>query len=181
MHQHEIQTTVQGALPYPSDTAPRGNPIADAYVAYADGSSLDNPGPAGWAYAIRRPDGGDLHGSGALRHASNNQAELYGAIQALLALNDISRGVDATLWLDSTYVVEAVNSGRSSWEANGWKTSKGRGVSNLGLLKVLFALCDAMPNVTLGWVAGHTGDPLNELVDRMARTEAEKARRGMLQ
>ncbi len=181
MNQHEIQTTVNGALPHPFDTAPRGNPIADAYTAYADGSSLGNPGPAGWAYAIVRPDGDDLHGSGALRHASNNQAELYGAIQALLALNDISRGVDATLWLDSNYVVEAVNVWRSSWEANGWKTSKGCGVSNLALLQPLFALCDAMPNVTLGWVAGHAGDSLNELVDGMARTAAEKARRGMFQ
>jgi ribonuclease HI len=181
MHQHEIQTTVKRALSYPFDTASRGNPIADAYVAYADGSSLGNPGPSGWAYAIMRPDGDTLHGSGALRNASNNQAELYGATHALLALYDISRGVDATLWLDSTYVVEAVNAGRSSWEANGWKTSKGRGVSNLGLLKSLFALCDAMPNVTLDWVAGHTGDPLNELVDRMARTAAEKARRGVFQ
>lgn len=111
-----------------------------------------------------------------MEHTTNNQAELFGAIQALLAM---PRGTPGILYLDSEYVVRAVNEWRPAWQANGWKNAKGQGIANFDLFAALFDLVDARPGVTLEWVRGHAGDELNELVDRLARSEAEKAKAGL--
>lgn len=152
-------------------------PIANApsVRAYADGSCLGNPGPGGWAYAIVNADGTRQTSSGAIKRTTNNQAELMGATEALKAMPGDAAG---TLHLDSEYIVKAVNEWRSKWERNGWRSSKGGPVVNAELFKALFALVDARPGVKLKWVRAHAGDATNELVDRIARTEAERAQHG---
>lgn len=157
-------------------TIDRAEPVAGAPVAaHADGSCLGNPGPGGWAYVIAYADGTRQTASGALRHTTNNQAELMAATEALKALPEDAVG---TLNLDSEYIVRAVNEWRGKWESNGWRASKGGPVANKDLFKALFGLVDAHPGVKLKWIRGHAGDAMNELVDRIARTEAERAQHG---
>lgn len=153
------------------DADTRGNPSAEAIVAYADGSSLKNPGPSGWAFVIVYADGTRKRRSGALENTTNNRAELRAAIEVLLELPENASGI---IRLDSQYVVNGANEWRQRWVSNGWRNASGAKVANSDLFKTLFGLLDTRPGIRLEWVRGHAGDPLNELVDRLARAEAEK-------
>ncbi len=148
-----------------------GKPSAYAFLAYADGSSLLNPGPSGWAATILRPDGTRTTLRGSSPKASNNQMELTAAIAVLEALPLGARGA---IRCDSQYVVQGVNEWRAKWEASGWQNSKRRPVANRELWVRLFALVDERPGVSFEWVRGHGFDPENDLVDTLARGEAEK-------
>ena len=60
--------------------------VAMKLIAYADGASRGNPGPASYGVVVYDADGKELHcGSQALGRATNNQAEYRGAIAALEA------------------------------------------------------------------------------------------------
>ena len=150
-----------------------GHPSAKTIEVYADGSALNNPGPGGWAFVIQNPDGSRSHQAGSIEFTTNNQAEITAALEVLLFL---PRGTPAIVHMDSQYVVHALNDYRARWEANGWKNANGQGVSNCELLKALFELHDGRPGVSFVWIPGHAGHTLNELADRLARTEAEKLR-----
>lgn len=154
----------------------RGKPQSDAYRAYADGSSLNNPGPAGWAVLIIKPDGTRETLVGSVAAATNNSMELRAAIVALRALPNDATGA---LLSDSEYVVKGVTSWRKGWEAKGWRNAKGQPVANAGLWRSLFQLSDQHPGIRFEWVRGHAGEEGNTLVDTLARAEAEKVRAGM--
>jgi ribonuclease HI len=59
------------------------------------------------------------------------------------------------------------------WVSRGWRTRSKEPVKNQDLWRVLYRLTQAH-DVTWEWVAGHSGHPLNERVDRLA-TEAREA------
>jgi ribonuclease HI len=161
---------------HPSIKVIGGTPLTDTYVVYADGSSLHNPGPAGWAVLIIRPDGSREALVGSEAQATNNAMELRAAIEALHALPQDASGV---ILCDSEYVVKGVTEWRRAWEARGWRNSKGQPVANADLWQALFKLSDERPGVRFKWVRGHAGDDGNELVDTLARAEAEKVRAGL--
>lgn len=57
---------------------------ADVHLAYVDGASRGNPGPAAYAVVIQSPDGKRVFQMGKyLGRATNNVAEYYGLITAL--------------------------------------------------------------------------------------------------
>jgi ribonuclease HI len=159
---------------YPS---PENAHDAGTFTVHADGSCLGNPGPGGWAIVITRPDGSQTHCEGSLEATTNNRAELIAALQALL---ELPRDATGTIRMDSRYVVDGINLHRYEWERRGFKTAKGQGVANPDLWKALFPLADARPGISFRWTAGHAGDPGNELADTLARTEALKAKSGMM-
>ncbi len=69
---------------------------------------------------------------------------------------------------DSTYVVNCFRDRWwVRWEANGWINSQRKPVANADLWKPLIELVKAN-TVTFGWVKGHSGDRLNDLVDQLA-------------
>lgn len=161
---------------HPSNEVIGGKLLADAYVVYADGSSLHNPGPAGWAVLIIRPDGSRETLVGSEAQATNNAMELRAAIEAL---NALPQDASEAIFCDSEYVVKGVNEWRRGWEARGWRNSKGQPVANAGLWRTLFRLADEHPRISLQWVRGHAGEEGNELVDTLARAEAEKVQAGL--
>ncbi|BAF87527.1 ribonuclease H [Azorhizobium caulinodans ORS 571] len=158
--------------PSPSSKLLGEKPQADAFVVYADGSSLQNPGPAGWAVLVIPPHGGPQTFAGSEPWATNNQMELRAAIEALNVLPMDAAGV---IRCDSEYVVKGVSDWRSGWERRGWRNSKGQPVANADLWRTLYRLSDDRPGVRFAWVRGHAGDPGNELADMLARAEASKA------
>ncbi len=89
-------------------------------------------------------------------------------IQAAL---DAVRQLDGPLEIvsDSTYVVNCFRDRWwAGWLARGWVNSKREPVSNRDLWEPLIALVRARGDVTFRWVKGHSGDPMNDLVDRLA-------------
>ncbi len=131
---------------------------------FTDGACLGNPGPGGWAWAIE--DGPSA--SGAEPRTTNQRMELTAALEAVRALTGPLEVIS-----DSAYVVNCFHqSWWRGWKAKGWVNAKGEPVANQDLWKPLIEEVVSRANVTFRWVKGHSGDPMNDLVDRMANQAA---------
>ena len=138
----------------------------DAVVVYTDGACSGNPGPGGWAWAVA-PDGQPCGAAGE-DHTTNQRMELMAVLEALRALGVGSEAGRIEVVSDSTYVVNCFRDGWwKNWQRNGWKNSKKQPVANADLWQPLVELVN-LGDVTFRWVKGHSGDPMNDLVDRLA-------------
>ncbi|CAN5419308.1 hypothetical protein BH10ACT3_BH10ACT3_09860 [soil metagenome] len=143
------------AVPRPAPT-----PVpAGATVAYTDGACRGNPGPGGWAWAV--PGGG--WGSGYDPATTNQRMEIMAAYQAVQSLEGPVHIIS-----DSTYVVNCFRDGwYKGWQARGWKNSKKEPVANRDLREP-FIEPALERGTTFDWVKGHSGDAMNDVVDRLA-------------
>ena len=138
-------------------------------VAYTDGACSGNPGPGGWAWAIP----GGRFASGAEGHSTNQRMELTAAHEALAAIQG-----PLTIVSDSTYVVHCFrDKWYEGWQKRGWKNSKREPVANQDLWEPFINEYLERGDVNFEWVKGHAGDPMNDLVDRLA-VEAAAAQLG---
>ncbi len=130
-------------------------------VVFTDGACAGNPGRGGWAWAVA-PDG-EPNGSGGAAHTTNQRMELQAVLEALRALPG-----RLTIVSDSTYVVHCFrDKWWVKWKANGWKNSQKQPVANTDIWMPLVELVQQR-QPTFRWVKGHSGDPMNDLVDRLA-------------
>ena len=78
---------------------------------------------------------------------------------------------------DSQYVVKCFTEGWwQGWLRRGWKNSQRQPVANRDLWEPLIDLVRERGDITFRWVRGHTGDPMNELVDVIAVAAIERVR-----
>ena len=139
-------------------------------VVYTDGACQGNPGPGGWAWAIA-PEG-SVRGSGGEARTTNQRMEVQAVLEALRAHRHHPVG-SITVVSDSTYVVNCFRDRWwVRWQQNGWKNSKKEPVANTDLWKPLIELVQQL-QPGFRWVKGHSGDRMNDLVDRLA-VEAAK-------
>lgn len=124
---------------------------SSAYLVYADGSCLGNPGPGGWGVVARAPDGVVTELNGHSDSTTNNRMELTAAIEGLRATEP---GADVILRSDSRYVVDSMT--------RHYKRNK-----NLDLWELLDAETKAR-RVRFEWVRGHDTDSTNNRVDELA-------------
>ena len=148
-------------------------------VIHTDGSCIGNPGPGGYAAIIQIPRHDDIRVQGHDPSTTNNRMEMTAVIEGLSHLRqlaDIDR-VDVEVRTDSEYVCNDFNRGWiARWQKNGWQSSGNKPVANRELWEQLFSLTRG-PNVTFTHVRGHSGDPMNERCDQIAKQEALKAGR----
>ncbi|MGK2948466.1 MAG: RNase H family protein, partial [Acidimicrobiales bacterium] len=117
-------------------------------------------GPGGWAWAV--PDG--PFASGAAPDTTNQRMELQAAHEAVQAIDGALEVVS-----DSTYVVNCFRDRwYEGWHRRGWKNSKKEPVANRDLWEPFIDLVLGRGDVTFRWVKGHSDDPMNDLVDRLA-------------
>ena len=70
---------------------------------------------------------------------------------------------------DSTYVVNCFRDRWwQGWLERGWTTSARKPVANRDLWEPLVELVADRGDVAFGWVKGHSGDRMNDLVDALA-------------
>lgn len=140
---------------------------ADKIVVFTDGACSGNPGPGGWAWAVA-PDG-QITGSGGEASTTNQRMELTAVLEALRSLTAAgATGTHIEVVSDSTYVVNCFRDGWwKRWERNGWRNSKRQPVANDDLWRPLIEIYQAI-DVEFRWVKGHSGDPMNDLVDALA-------------
>jgi ribonuclease HI len=132
---------------------------------YTDGACSGNPGPGGWAWAIP----GGAYASGAEAASTNQRMEIRAALEAVRAIGGRTQVVS-----DSTYVVNCFRDRWwEGWLARGWTNSQRKPVANRDLWEPLIDLVRARGDVTFKWVKGHSDDPMNDLVDRLAVEAAE--------
>jgi ribonuclease HI len=115
---------------------------------------------------------GEPYGAGGEAHTTNQRMEIHAVLDALQTYapvaNDHGGPIPIQIVSDSTYVVKCFNDRWwVKWERNGWRNSKKEPVANTDLWKPLIELVQA-GDVSFRWVKGHSGDPMNDLVDRLA-------------
>ena len=137
---------------------------------YTDGACLGNPGPGGWAWAVP----GGAFASGAAPATTNQRMEIQAALEAVRALDG-----PLVVVSDSTYVVNCFRDRWwEGWLARGWTNKAKKPVANRDLWEPLIEAVRADPTrVTFRWVKGHSDDPANDLVDRLA-VEAARTQAG---
>jgi ribonuclease HI len=163
------------------------------WVAFSDGSSLNNPGPAGAAALIVLPVpmhrttgntvndlGVDVHGNKTMMKsyvssttATNNQMEIKGvelALDLLEQQQEVSPRANWTIFTDSDYCVGLVE-------------RKNNAVANAVMVASLrnrVANYRKKVNVKLIWVRSHCGISYNEKVDQLSRLAAKQCKRNLL-
>ena len=132
---------------------------------YTDGACSGNPGPGGWG-AIVIEGGEEREISGGEPSTTNQRMELMGAIEGLAAIDGQQR---VQLYTDSAYVMNCFRDRwYERWERSGWVNSGKQPVANRDLWERLIAQT-RRHEVVWHKVRGHSGDPLNDRVDRLAR------------
>ena len=133
---------------------------AGTTIVFTDGACRGNPGPGGWAWAV--PDG--PQDSGHDPATTNQRMEVRAAYEAIRSLPG-----PLVVVSDSTYVVNCFkNSWWTGWRSRGWLNSAKKPVANRDLWEPLIDLVEERGDVTFRWVKGHSGDPMNDLVDQLA-------------
>ena len=135
---------------------------------YTDGSCINNPGNGGWA-AIINDNGQILKISGSEKNTTNNKMELMAPIKAL---KKIDKNDKIEIYTDSKYLKLGITEWIHKWIKNKWQTSKKEEVKNKKLWLELYELTNSV-DIDWIWVKAHSGNPLNEEVDSMAKKAAE--------
>ena len=146
--------------------------------AAADGSSLGNPGPAGWGWYVDDQQ----WARGGWPRGTNNMGELMALLDLLRQSADLDE--DLTVYCDSKYVIDTVTKWIPGWKRRGWRKADGHPVLNLDLIQPIDELMQARREagrrVELVWVKGHAGHPLNEQADRLANGAAAAYQAGQV-
>jgi ribonuclease HI len=127
----------------------------ERWIAYADGACSGNPGPAGSGYVVVAPDGKMREGFEFLGEATNNVGELTAVLRALEAIPATAERI--VVHTDSKYAIGVLT--------QGWKAKKNPEL----IAKVKEAILARGGRVRLVYVPGHSGVPLNERADELAR------------
>lgn len=129
---------------------------------YTDGACSGNPGPGGWAWAMVD---GDARAYGSDGHTTNQRMELMAVLDAVLSFPGRLHVMS-----DSAYVVNCFRDRWwKGWLERGWRNSKRQEVANRDLWEPLIREYRGRSGeITFDWVKGHSGDPMNDLVDELA-------------
>jgi ribonuclease HI len=140
------------------DTAPSAS--GAAIQVWTDGACTGNPGPAGLGVVVldgkKREELSEFLGQG-----TNNIAELSAILRGLEQIADRKRPV--VVYTDSQYAIGVLTLGHKA-------------KANVELIERLRALCRQFADLRFVKVAGHSGIPLNERTDELARTAITRGR-----
>jgi len=140
-------------------------------TAAADGSSLGNPGPAGWAWYVDE----DTWDAGGWPKGTNNLGELTAILRLLEATAET--GEELHILADSQYAINVVSKWRLGWKKRGWTKANKKPIKNLELIQEIDRAMEGR-RVTFEWVKGHAGHRMNERADDLARGCAEAYQAG---
>ena len=140
-------------------------------TAAADGSSLGNPGPAGWAWYVDE----DTWDAGGWPQGTNNLGELTAILRLLQATAET--GEELHILADSQYAINVVSKWRLGWKKRGWTKANKKPIKNLELIQEIDRAMEGR-RVTFEWVKGHAGHRMNERADDLARGCAEAYQAG---
>jgi ribonuclease HI len=140
-------------------------------IIYTDGACIGRAAlrPGGWA-ALIVMDHVERMIAGSHPATTISAMELTGVVNALEA---VPPGSSVILHTDSAAIVAGITQRLPWWRSRGWRTIKGRKVQDRELWRQLADLAVAR-QVNWVWVKGHAGDPCNERVDALARSQARR-------
>lgn len=150
--------------------APSAPTATGRVVVATDGSAINNPhGPAGWAWYVHDAS----WAAGGFDRASNQVAELFALLAAL-------RGIPSHPLLvrtDSQFTINVCTKWMPGWKRRGWVKPDGAPPANLPLIQDLDRALTGR-DVRFEWVKGHSGDPMNEIADKICGAASSAVRAG---
>lgn len=136
---------------------------ANAIHVWTDGACTGNPGPAGVGVVI--VDGTKTREiSEYLGLGTNNIAELTAILRGLQAIDEPDQKRPVLVYSDSSYSIGLLS---QAWKAK----------ANVELVAELRAVCRRFADLRFVKVLGHSGVPLNERTDELARQAVQSRRR----
>ena len=139
-------------------------------IIYTDWSCLWNPW-IGWRACLLKFKNKEKIICWWKKQATNNIMELMAVIKAFEQINTDKYLIE--IWTDSKYVLDGINSWIKKWKQNGRQTSQKKDVKNKKLWQNLDEYINKY-NIKIYWVKWHWTNKYNNLVDEIARNEAEK-------
>lgn len=146
------------------------------YHIFTDGSSRRNPGAGGWGMIVMNEDETEILFTehDAEEYVTNNRMELKAMICAL-GYAESHPSDQFTIFSDSAYVVNSINSWMRTWASNGWHNSKKQEVENVDLMKCIWNyISRPFFNAEVCKCKGHEGEIGNELADALATNDQKK-------
>jgi len=156
----------------------------DALNVYTDGSSYSGPrsGGIGIRFVTINDEGDEVVEDFPMpgyKSATNNCMELYACV---VALKQASKHPKIPLlnriciFTDSRYVVDNYSTAIYQWPKQKWMTKSGTPVLNADLWKQLVREIKKAPRrAEFTWIKGHSNNPHNKAVDRLAKQSAKNA------
>lgn len=138
-------------------------------IIYTDGASSGNPGPGGYA-AVVAESGRVIEIGGGEDNTTNNRMEMR-AVNA--ALEKTAAGTSATIYTDSSYVINGITKWVFGWKKNNWQTKDKKEVLNRDLWEAMHDLVSAR-KIKFVRVRGHAGFAVNNRVDKIAVAFSKK-------
>lgn len=138
---------------------------------YTDGSSylVDNVG--GFAVAVCDDNDNVLYTIGkrysGIRY-TNNMGELSAV---LVCLRLYGKTANVTVYSDSAYTINSLNTWMWSWANKSWRKSDNKPIENENIIKEYYKLRNMGYNIKLEKVKAHSGIAANELADKIAKGE----------
>jgi ribonuclease HI len=145
-------------------------------IIYTDGAAKGNPGPAGWGAILFFQEKNSekiFEMGGRAEHATNNQMELTGPIEALKYLkNNLPSAGNVEIISDSKYVVLGITEWIFNWQKNNWRNAAKKPVLNRALWEELYSFTKEL-KMKWTYVKGHNENKWNERADEIASSFAE--------
>lgn len=139
-------------------------------IIYTDGACSGNPGPGGYC-AILTYGEYEKVVSGGEANTTNNRMELSAVVFGLRALKE---PCEVRVVTDSKYFSDALEKGwLFGWVKKGWRKANNSPVLNTDLWEEILSLLK-VHKVTVDWIKGHAGHPMNERCDKIAVEESKK-------
>ena len=129
---------------------------------YTDGGCDPNPGPGAWAFSVFEEGESYYDQSGFDQQTTNNRMELMAILKAMTFIYDERIDIPVQICSDSSYGINSITKWMDRWASRGW-----RDVKNPDLMRSLYRLRNALPNISFTHVRGHSGIPGNNYVDRL--------------
>ena len=110
-------------------------------------------------------------------NVTNNQMELRAFLKSFELLNTKYKNQQATIYSDSAYCINILNSWIYTWSKNNWKTAKGNTIKNLDIIQSLYEYYNInffVNQIYIIKVEGHKGIIGNELSDALAKADKLK-------
>jgi len=145
---------------------------------YADGSCSGPPGPGGYAAVLRRMDGStELRRKAVLgfepEPTTNVRMEMTAVAAALEAIK-AGEPEPIIIYSNSNLLANGMLEWAPVWVANDWRKKDKSAVVNSDLWQRLIAASEGKC-IDWRWVKGHAGNVQKGEVNRLARTQMQKA------
>lgn len=148
----------------------------DTLTFYTDGSSLGNPGPGAWAWAMISNNEVVMQNVGGALDVTNNRMEAYAFVDVIKYVtdNNYHNNYNIKIVSDSKICVDTLNSWLWGWGRKGIIQSK----KNPDLWQWVYdVVVSTGIEIKAEWVKAHNGDRFNEVVDKLAQEEAVRQRK----